>query len=92
MPNINDLQKINDEPCVTFGLLTDIQHADVEDGINYVNTRYYRNSLNLIRDATEEWKRMPNFKFIIQLGEFKLPNSVTLNFVTLRYFIFYKIR
>jgi hypothetical protein len=90
MPHINDLQKINDEPVVTFGLLTDIQYADVEDGTNYVNTRYYRNSLNLIRDATEEWKRMPNFKFIIQLGEY--PNLVSLNFSTLRFFIFYKIR
>jgi len=71
MPHKSDFQLKKDEPCVSFGLLTDIQHADIEDGTNYVNTRYYRNSLNLIRNAASEWSHLPNFKFIIQLGNIK---------------------
>ena len=70
MPEKNEEPQIIQEPCVTFGILTDIQYADIEDGINYVNRRYYRNSLNLVKDAIAKWTEASNFKFIIQLGDF----------------------
>jgi len=70
MPEKNEESQIIQEPRVTFGILTDIQYANIEDGINYVNRRYYRNSLNLVKDAKAKWTEVPNFKFIIQLGDF----------------------
>ena len=59
------------QPNVTFCLLTDIQYADVEDGTSYdkLRARYYRNSLNLVKEAIKNWKQIPNIKFLIQLGD-----------------------
>nr|XP_033815786.1 manganese-dependent ADP-ribose/CDP-alcohol diphosphatase isoform X2 [Geotrypetes seraphini]XP_033815787.1 manganese-dependent ADP-ribose/CDP-alcohol diphosphatase isoform X2 [Geotrypetes seraphini]XP_033815788.1 manganese-dependent ADP-ribose/CDP-alcohol diphosphatase isoform X2 [Geotrypetes seraphini]XP_033815789.1 manganese-dependent ADP-ribose/CDP-alcohol diphosphatase isoform X2 [Geotrypetes seraphini]XP_033815791.1 manganese-dependent ADP-ribose/CDP-alcohol diphosphatase isoform X2 [Geo len=56
----------------TFGIIADIQYADIENGQNYAKTkmRYYRNSLQLLQSAIEEWKKevcCPSF--VIQLGD-----------------------
>ncbi|KAG7271619.1 hypothetical protein CRUP_009277 [Coryphaenoides rupestris] len=56
----------------TFGVIADIQYADVEDGFNYTRTRrrYYRSSLRLLRNARESWScaAVPP-SFILQLGD-----------------------
>jgi manganese-dependent ADP-ribose/CDP-alcohol diphosphatase len=62
------------KPIVTFGLLTDIQYAEVENTLNYRKDRmrYYKNGINLIRQAVQYWHENMeenNFKFIIQLGD-----------------------
>ncbi|CAI9557083.1 unnamed protein product [Staurois parvus] len=60
------------EPLFTFGVIADIQYADKDDGYNYVKTRmrYYRSSLSLLRDATQEWaSESARPAFIIQLGD-----------------------
>jgi manganese-dependent ADP-ribose/CDP-alcohol diphosphatase len=64
------------KPLVTFGLLTDIQYADVDNGTSYdkKRIRYYRNSLNLTREAVKNWlvheqQNNVKFKFLIQLGD-----------------------
>ncbi|XP_061087525.1 manganese-dependent ADP-ribose/CDP-alcohol diphosphatase isoform X2 [Conger conger] len=59
-------------PLFTFGVIADIQYADIEDGFNFLHTRkrYYRNSLRLLHRANEKWKEeavQPSF--IIQLGD-----------------------
>jgi manganese-dependent ADP-ribose/CDP-alcohol diphosphatase len=61
-------------PILSFGLITDIQYADANDALNYRKdkVRYYRNSINLVREAVEKWHENFNenkFKFIIQLGD-----------------------
>uniref|UniRef100_UPI00398EC5E7 manganese-dependent ADP-ribose/CDP-alcohol diphosphatase isoform X2 n=1 Tax=Pristiophorus japonicus TaxID=55135 RepID=UPI00398EC5E7 len=56
----------------TFGVIADIQYANVENGFNYARTRerYYRNSLRLLRSAIKEWNEEPTApKFILQLGD-----------------------
>lgn len=60
------------EPLFTFGVIADIQYADKDDGYNYVKTRmrYYRSSLSLLRDATQEWaSETCRPAFILQLGD-----------------------
>ncbi|XP_064179127.1 manganese-dependent ADP-ribose/CDP-alcohol diphosphatase isoform X2 [Anguilla rostrata] len=59
-------------PLFTFGVIADIQYADIEDGFNHHHTRkrYYRNSLRLLRRANEKWKgEAVKPSFIIQLGD-----------------------
>jgi manganese-dependent ADP-ribose/CDP-alcohol diphosphatase len=62
------------KPIVSFGLITDIQYADHDNALNYLadKTRYYRNSINLVKEAVHHWHdniSENNFKFIIQLGD-----------------------
>ena len=74
--DIEEQQNLEIKPSITFGVLTDIQYADVEDGTSYdkKRIRYYRNSLNLVKEAIKNWKKYEqdskqNLKFVIQLGD-----------------------
>jgi manganese-dependent ADP-ribose/CDP-alcohol diphosphatase len=69
-------QDLSIKPLATFGVLTDIQYADVEDGKSFdgKRNRYYRNSLNLVKEAVANWKNyeklnQTKLKCIIQLGD-----------------------
>ena len=74
-PNREETQNLSIRPLVTFGILTDIQYVDADDGKSYENTlRYYRNSLKLVKEAISNWKQHEidngcKFKFLIQLGD-----------------------
>ena len=62
------------KPIITFGVLTDVQYAEIENTLNYRKDRmrYYKNGINLIRQAVQYWHENieeNNFKFIIQLGD-----------------------
>ncbi len=54
----------------TFGIIADIQYADIEDGLNYLRTRkrFYRNSLQLLRNATCHWEEQ-RVRCVLQLGD-----------------------
>lgn len=54
----------------TFGLIADVQYADIEDGENYLRTRrrYYRGSADLLRDAVLQWRR-ERVQCVVQLGD-----------------------
>lgn len=59
-------------PLFTFGVIADIQYADIDDGYNYSRTRrrYYRSSLQLLRNAQESWSESAvKPEFILQLGD-----------------------
>jgi len=61
------------EPLAVFGVITDIQYANVDDHKSYDRDyiRYYRNSLNLVKEAVNDWKNSTiKIKFVIQLGDF----------------------
>ncbi|XP_071968836.1 manganese-dependent ADP-ribose/CDP-alcohol diphosphatase isoform X2 [Engystomops pustulosus] len=61
-----------EDPLFTFGVIADIQYADIDDGYNYTKTRmrYYRNSLSLLKGAMNEWASEPHTpQFILQLGD-----------------------
>ncbi|XP_077594973.1 manganese-dependent ADP-ribose/CDP-alcohol diphosphatase [Stigmatopora nigra] len=62
----------NLQPLFTFGVIADIQYADMDDGLNFLQTRrrYYRNSLGLLRQAQESWSHSATRPtFIVQLGD-----------------------
>ncbi|XP_031179878.1 manganese-dependent ADP-ribose/CDP-alcohol diphosphatase isoform X1 [Sander lucioperca] len=59
-------------PLFTFGVIADIQYADIDDGYNFTRTRrrYYRSSLKLLRNARESWSETAvKPEFILQLGD-----------------------
>ena len=59
-------------PLFTFGIIADIQYADIDDGFNFKQTRkrYYRNSLRLLQKANEGWNvEQVKPSFILQLGD-----------------------
>lgn len=53
-----------------FGLIADVQYADIEDGQNYLRTRrrFYRSSAGLLRDAVLQWRR-ERVRCVVQLGD-----------------------
>ncbi|KAF7661546.1 hypothetical protein LDENG_00259600 [Lucifuga dentata] len=60
------------QPLFTFGVIADIQYADMDDGYNYSQTsrRYYRSSLRLLKNALESWSESAvRPSFILQLGD-----------------------
>ncbi|KAM9462315.1 manganese-dependent ADP-ribose/CDP-alcohol diphosphatase isoform 1-T1 [Clarias gariepinus] len=62
----------SEAPVFTFGLIADIQYADLKDGHNFHGTRkrYYRNSLHLLRNAIRHWNdEEVKPGFILQLGD-----------------------
>ena len=61
-----------DQPIVSFGLITDIHYADLEDRWNYSRTflRRYRNSLKLVHEACQHWlNEKHSLAFVVQLGD-----------------------
>ncbi|XP_038831143.1 manganese-dependent ADP-ribose/CDP-alcohol diphosphatase [Salvelinus namaycush] len=60
------------KPLFTFGIIADIQYADIDDGFNFKRSRkrYYRNSLRLLHNAQKRWTAdTVKPRFILQLGD-----------------------
>lgn len=60
------------QPLFAFGVIADIQYADIDDGYNFqrTNRRYYRSSIKLLRNALDSWsKAAVKPGFILQLGD-----------------------
>ncbi|ETI52997.1 hypothetical protein F443_04011 [Phytophthora nicotianae P1569] len=63
------------DPLVTFGLVTDVQYADVENGwdFHHISQRYYRNALPQLQATVEEWLRVAKsgtkLHFAVNLGD-----------------------
>lgn len=84
--DIEEKQDLSILPITIFGVLTDIQYANVDDGKSYdgKRVRYYRNSLNLVSEAVSNWKQIEskfkkNIKFILQLGDLVDAKSLDIN-------------
>lgn len=60
------------EVLFSFGVIADIQYADLEDGYDFLATRrrYYRHSLHHLQNAIEDWngEEIPP-QFVLQLGD-----------------------
>uniref|UniRef100_H2MD59 ADP-ribose/CDP-alcohol diphosphatase, manganese dependent n=1 Tax=Oryzias latipes TaxID=8090 RepID=H2MD59_ORYLA len=61
------------EPLFTFGVIADVQYADIDDGYkNYSRRRdrYYRSSLQLLSNAQDAWREARvQPLFVLQLGD-----------------------
>lgn len=68
-------ESTKETPLAVFGILADVQYANVEDGNSHGVPRYYRNSLELVKNAVQAWKAYEEenneneMKFILQLGD-----------------------
>lgn len=59
-------------PLFTFGVIADIQYADIDDGYNFTGSRrrYYRSSLQLLGNARRSWADSAVVpRFVLQLGD-----------------------
>ncbi len=56
-------------PLITFGVITDIQYAPIPDGFSFDGApRYYRNSLAVTRYAAEQFQK-ENVPLVVNLGD-----------------------
>ncbi|CAL1534214.1 unnamed protein product [Lymnaea stagnalis] len=65
-------------PHLTFGIIADVQYADCENGTDFSKTRkrFYRNSLNLLKGATDYWISLEDpISMVLQLGDLIDRNS-----------------
>ena len=58
-------------PQYCFGVIADVQYADLPNGHNYqkTRTRYYKNAIVQLQHAVSHWNSMGNVSSVIQLGD-----------------------
>ncbi|XP_044309683.1 manganese-dependent ADP-ribose/CDP-alcohol diphosphatase [Varanus komodoensis] len=58
------------EALFSFGVIADIQYADLEDGYDFyrIQKRYYKHSLRHLQNAVENWNGSA-VQFVLQLGD-----------------------
>lgn len=58
------------EPLFSFGLISDVQYADIPDGRSFLGVpRYYRHSILVLQRAVKEWNAHQKHKFVINFGD-----------------------
>ncbi|KAG0603215.1 hypothetical protein M758_10G075900 [Ceratodon purpureus] len=58
------------KPLFSFGVITDIQYADIDDGRSFLGVpRYYRHALVGLRRAVEAWNQKGDLAFAIHFGD-----------------------
>ncbi|BAT76022.1 hypothetical protein VIGAN_01397500, partial [Vigna angularis var. angularis] len=54
------------QPLFSFGLISDVQYADIPDGRSFLGVpRYYRHSILVLQRAVKHWNTNKNHKFVI---------------------------
>lgn len=72
-----DVADMTETPLVSFGMVADVQYADVEDGwdFHHVHQRFYRNALPQLQSTVAEWLRVAKaestskLRFAVNLGD-----------------------
>ncbi|KAL8057292.1 hypothetical protein ABFX02_04G175200 [Erythranthe guttata] len=60
---------IKTNPLLSFGVISDVQYADIPDGYSFLGVpRYYRHSLHVLQRAVKNWNHQ-NLKFAINFGD-----------------------
>ncbi|KAK8958374.1 Manganese-dependent ADP-ribose/CDP-alcohol diphosphatase [Platanthera guangdongensis] len=58
------------QPLFSFGVITDIQYADIPDGRSFLGVpRYYRHSIQVLQRAVDNWNRLTKLKFSMNFGD-----------------------
>ncbi|KAL6973152.1 hydrolase of phosphorus-containing anhydrides [Sarracenia purpurea var. burkii] len=58
------------KPLLSFGVISDVQYADIPDGRSFIGVpRYYRHSLLVLQRAVQKWNNFQNLKFTINFGD-----------------------
>ncbi|KAL3825156.1 hypothetical protein ACJIZ3_021185 [Penstemon smallii] len=57
------------KPLISFGVISDVQYADIPDGRSFLGVpRYYRHSLLVLQRAVQKWNEQ-KLKFVINFGD-----------------------
>jgi len=58
------------EPIFCFGVIADVQYADIEDGwdFHHIQQRRYRGALGILKEAAQKWK-LQGISLVVQLGD-----------------------
>lgn len=68
--NICSMKKIGKLPIFSFGVISDVQYADIPDGRSFYGVpRYYRHSLLVLQRAVRKWNDYQGLKFVINFGD-----------------------
>ncbi|EMS61435.1 Manganese-dependent ADP-ribose/CDP-alcohol diphosphatase [Triticum urartu] len=58
------------KPLFTFGVIADVQYADIPDGRSFTGIpRYYRHSIDVLQRAVSAWNKQGGVKFSINFGD-----------------------
>ncbi|KAJ4712435.1 manganese-dependent ADP-ribose/CDP-alcohol diphosphatase [Melia azedarach] len=73
------------QPLFSFGVISDVQYADIPDGRSFIGVpRYYRHSLLVLQRAVQNWNNHQKLKFAINFGDIVdgfCPKDQSLNVV-----------
>ncbi|XP_030531422.1 manganese-dependent ADP-ribose/CDP-alcohol diphosphatase isoform X1 [Rhodamnia argentea] len=71
MDSVNGLTSLRGKkPLFSFGIISDIQYADIPDGLSFLGVpRYYRHSIAVLQRAVKQWNHHRNLKFAVNLGD-----------------------
>ncbi|KAM0026526.1 putative hydrolase [Helianthus debilis subsp. tardiflorus] len=66
----NGLVSQGKQPLFSFGVITDVQYADIPDSRSFLGIpRYYRNSILVWQKAIQNWNNRQNISFALNLGD-----------------------
>lgn len=58
------------QPLFSFGVISDVQYADIPDGRSFLGVpRYYRHSILVLQRAVKNWNDHQKLKFCLNLGD-----------------------
>lgn len=58
------------QPLFSFGVISDVQYADIPDGRSFIGVpRYYRHSLLVLQNAVQRWNNHQKLKFVMNFGD-----------------------
>lgn len=58
------------QPLFSFGVISDVQYADIPDGRSFLGVpRYYRHSLLVLQRAVQKWNTHGKLQFAINFGD-----------------------
>ncbi|KAI4342516.1 hypothetical protein MLD38_027138 [Melastoma candidum] len=58
------------KPLFSFGVISDVQYADIPDGRSFLGVpRYYRHSILVLQRAVKQWNLLNNLSFAINFGD-----------------------
>lgn len=58
------------QPLLSFGVISDVQYADISDGRSFMGVpRYYRHSIVILQRAVQKWNHQGKLKFVINFGD-----------------------
>ncbi|KAM7479840.1 hypothetical protein LguiA_028053 [Lonicera macranthoides] len=57
-------------PLLSFGVISDVQYADIPDGRSFIGVpRYYRHSILVLQRAVQKWNNHKKLKFVVNFGD-----------------------